>query len=39
VYMRPQMENANPLGTIRGLVLVLVVPMGWGPKKPLSVII
>ena len=33
------MEKANPLGTIRGLVLVLVVPMGWGPKKPLRVII
>jgi hypothetical protein len=39
VYIRAQMEKANPLGTIRGLVLVLVVPMGWGPKKPLRVMI
>ena len=39
VYIRAQMEKANPLGTIRGLVLVLVVPMEWGPKNPLRVMI
>jgi len=39
VYIRAQMEKANPLGTIRGVVLVLVVPIEWGPKNPLKLMI